>query len=301
MSKPIGDIARRYAREYGADPNTVLAAAEAVLSILRAEAAEGSQLSVERRDDADTLRGIGCPACGTILNAKVADCSDPWHHDNRAPAEESVSRACAAVSWPSDEAVRSGRFGPCVLTEHQTNRGHAEVYTLHRDGHGNEWTSASPADGSVSVPPPVDRPLATGGIIASPPLLLVDEGGCALTDPPAADEPGVEPPPVDALLKLIDRASFCHTCDNPTINPFDEDEIETAVRAMYQSTADAQQARDKQAYEREVAAYNRGFNAGCSPTDKAKIDAARAAGVAEGRRLEREDRDNDVMEATTRD
>lgn len=33
----------------------------------------------------------GCPSCGTILNAKAANCAHPWHADNRSPADEPVS------------------------------------------------------------------------------------------------------------------------------------------------------------------------------------------------------------------
>ena len=161
----VGDVARRYARLYGADPNTVLAAVEAVLGILRADVAEGSQLSVERRTDADTLRGIGCPACGTILNAKVADCEHPWHADNRPCCVDfaqgpdahgtvlhtlgCANRCAVEATWYPSSAPLSGRPYPCGTTV-----GHE----------GDHWAPPPlrippPADGSVSVPPPVDAKL----------------------------------------------------------------------------------------------------------------------------------------------
>jgi hypothetical protein len=49
--------------------------------------------------------------------------------------------ACPAVSWPSDEAVRAGRCGACVIEEHETARGVATLYRRHRDEYGYEWWS----------------------------------------------------------------------------------------------------------------------------------------------------------------
>jgi hypothetical protein len=68
-------------------------------------------------------------------------------HEPIAPAP----RSCPAVSWPSDEAVRAGRFGACVIAgAHETTRGMATIYTQHRDEHGYKWWSPSPIDTEIT-------------------------------------------------------------------------------------------------------------------------------------------------------
>lgn len=48
---------------------------------------------------AEQLQSVGCPKCGTILNAKAAGCTDPWHADNR-PAQ--VSEPVPAEIYNTD-------------------------------------------------------------------------------------------------------------------------------------------------------------------------------------------------------
>lgn len=136
-----------------------------------------------------------------------------------------------------------------------------------------EAPAVAPADEPVSVPPP-GRQLATGGIVANPPVLLVNEGaGCTLTVPPPAadrspsllasaagaygapaDEPASVPPPVDALLKLI---------------------------AQYG------QHTNEEAHGGENAGF---FASGTYRRIEIALDALWASGVAEGRRQATEER-----------
>jgi hypothetical protein len=87
----------------------------------------------------DGTPGVGCPSCGTILNASAAGCADLWHADNKRELDA--------------EREKPAESGPLVLTLPEVPEGAVALITRNQDGdevrfvpapaHPGSWVMAS--------------------------------------------------------------------------------------------------------------------------------------------------------------